>query len=406
MSSSQEIRFSDDLYSEIQSQLAEVTDQLSDYGQDIQSLARTFYTTRRSMDLNISQSIRLSTGARLSARWISSALEEIGTSIKDCSRRSQQLRRQVIDTRERFLQAEREIAAKLQDDKDISSSGRDHGGGGRPFPESSPGKRPHGGEGRPLPDDSGFDWNWGDLFKNLINSAGNVGKTGQIFVDWFQNKNPWKTGALTLATMAEWFEPVVKSMSKKGGLKRYLKKGLLKDAFGLTTFAKEMGFRPSVIKDAGKRFFRNLTKSGAFIKEMKNPANWIFEAIDKGFENLNEYQKGYKKAGTAVAEWATETAVSVAAGAGSVALIGAAIPGAPVIAVAALGGLAIWGVDTLWANTIGKGKDEDGGNEGLIESIGEGIVGAGEFVVTKAADGFKKAGGIIADGWNILTGWI
>lgn len=73
--------------------------------------------------------------------------------------------------------------------------------------------------------------------------------------------------------------------------------------------------------------------------------------------------------------------------------------------VSAVGGAIVWGVDTVWANTIGRGQDEDGGNEGLIEQVGEGAVAIGKAIGSKVTEGIGSVKGFLAKNANIKAIW-
>lgn len=385
------IRMSTDDLEDIRVQLKRLESELTRQCGLVRSVAGNM-TKAAGADLNISMSLRLSVGSHVSGGSVRSVLSGMDRTLRACSDESTRMAKAIADVQSLFEENESRLISSIEN---ISIGSQSQFAGAA------------GGSGTPIKTGAAvaakgssteIDWRLDELLKNIFTSMGTV---GDFFYSLATINTPAGLAKFLVKgseCIGEW-KSVVKGFSKlKNFGTGYAVKTYAKKLLGLNSYAASMGFSISKANTTLGRYFSNLTRSGAFKKGMTSAASWILEGIDKGIENYQEYNAGYKDGGTAVAEWACETTLAVAAGAGTVALIGAAIPAAPALLVAAAGGIVVWGVDTLWANTLGRGKDEDGGNEGLIETLGEGIVEGGKYVAQKASEFGQKVGDALSDG--------
>lgn len=375
------IRLSTDTLSGIQSQLKKLQSDIASYSGSVRSIAADMSRASGAY-VQVQMNMKLSVNATISGGDIKSVLSKLNRALSACSSETARLSSAVSN------------AGSLVDDTEGSLVEYINGiGTGDQASFQGGGNKDATTQTAPIAGTDGIDWRWDELIKSIITSMGSAGEFFYSLIT--ATTSP--AGLIKFLVqgrhcVAEWAEMIPKFKKLQRFSPDYAVKTYAKKLLGLTSYASSMGFTPSQAGSFLRKFTSNLTRSGAFLKGLKNPVTWILEGIDKGIENWNEFTGGYKDGGTAVAEWVSETAVTVAVGAGAVAVVGAAIPTAPILAVGLIAGVAVWGVDTLWANTIGRGADEDGGNEGLLETVGEGIVQGGKWVVEKASSAISDLG--------------
>lgn len=387
MAQSDQIRISTEKMSEIQSQLMKVESVLSNFAGSIGSLSSRI-TRAAGSDLKLSGGISLHNGARISGGTVKTVLGDFSKALNHTANESSKLAGDVSRASDLFADGEKRLVNLFNNIENGNASR---------FANSSA-----------AAEESGAEWDLNKLLKDIIAEGGILGMIasglmelpdGMLGLSKFLIKTT--AAAIQIPTILDTFS----RLKRFGGstASDYLRGQLL----GLQKFARANGFNPSKAASAATRFGRNFSK--AFAKGITSPVNWALQAVESGFDNFAEWKGGYKSTGTAVAEWATETAVGVTATVGAVAAVGALLPAAPVVAVGAIGAGIVWGVDTLYANTLGKGQDEGGGNEGLFEAVGEGLVDVGKNVGKAAGEAFdtigKNVGSFVQDGMDVVASW-
>lgn len=177
----------------------------------------------------------------------------------------------------------------------------------------------------------------GDVLKYLANS-------GKSIVDWVK------------------MDANYKKLSNLG--QDYANKLHDKEFLGLKKYLKT----PSKSTNGWTAFKTNFSKG--FKSGVTSKASWIVSGIVSTIDNVEQVRKGEISGDRAVVETIVETGTSVVMGAAAAAATGAAFVAAgvsaPAVAVVAVSGLAVAGIDYVWKNTLGDGK-------GIVESAGAAV---------------------------------
>lgn len=390
---SDNIRISPDIMREICAEISRVEALLQEHRSAVSSVLNRVNRAGGS-DVRLSMNLRTNSSGSYSGDDVRSALNGCSKALSACARESVRITGAIGRAAQSFETTENRVKASFAAMGDGEVSGY-MTVGNMIVRAQAPAKMTGSAEEKPK-----IDWQLDTLAKYLIASVGNVGKTVEAIWDIFCG-DAWRgVGVLAVKgteVVTEW-KNIVHAFNKlKNFSKDYAAQQSANRAFGLRKYAKQEKIS---FAETGSWISRAVDDFGTMFKSgMKNAFSWATEILDKGIDNLNEVKTGHKDKGTAIAEWATETTLGVAAGAVSAALAAVILPAsAPVIAIGAVGGLLAWGADTLWANTIGRGADEDGGNEGFAEQAGEAIVDFGK----KLFNGVK---GLFTNEKNISTAW-
>lgn len=386
------IKMSTEKLEVIKTQLCQLQSELNQQSSMVRALAGQLDETSGA-DVRMRISLRLVNGGLVSGDNAQDVLNRLNRSLRACGDEAKRVRGAIASAQQLFGDNERRIAASFH--KESVGSGSAFGGASGSISPVGPAVPVKAGS-------SQIDWRWKDLMVKLVESAGMGGGVISGMIELGSFAGLAKFVVKGADAVAEWGS-IVKGYSKlKNFGTGYALKTYAKKIFGLNSYARSMGFTPSKSASALWRFSSDFSKG--FKKGMSSAVAWATEAIDRGVDNYQEYTGGYKDAPTAIAEWVCETGLGVTATSAAVAAAGALI-GGPAIVAAAAGGLVVWGVDTLWANTIGRGQDEDGGNEGLIEAAGEGMVELGKQAISGIGWLAEKAGAFCTDMKNIRAAW-
>ena len=184
-------------------------------------------------------------------------------------------------------------------------------------------------------------------------SAGSSGKSAWDYILEGLFKTIGGTGAVGKIISAIW------SGASKGGLADWLKS--VADIGGAVTGIVKEGMK-GTSADWAKALFGLGEYTKTFGENMSNPVSWVVNIVKSGIDNWGLVQDG--NIIRYVTETGSEAAVNVLLGAGGLALAAAVLPaGAPVIAVGAVGALAVWGVNAIVKAATGK---DIAGNVGEI----------------------------------------
>lgn len=240
------------------------------------------------------------------------------------------------------------------------------------------------------------------LGKGAGDTGGTLAKLGSVAANWIKARAAYADSLKTGAKVLDANKALDKTLL---GLDRYLKNG-----------AKGWG-------NFGQNF------SEGFNKTAGSAGNWVANGIKSIISNHKEFDSGAITADRAVVETVWETAVGVGltalgTAAAGAALAAAGVVSAPAVAVAAAGGLLVWGADTIWKNTVGEGKGivETGGKlvgetyDITKKAVGTAAKWAGDRIqdgakaLSKAADSAKKwasdtAGAVMSGAKNVFAGW-
>lgn len=274
-----------------------------------------------------------------------------------------------------------------------------------------------------------FDLKLADLASGIVSSAGTTGKSAggiistvsDIYSGYKDEKTSdiWKgilgigdTMVSTIGDLVEngykvkpdWKETIIGNWKKGSALTEIAEKTAkyADDDVLVGLWKSELdGFVPSTAKNVGEN--------------LKVGAQWFGVAVSgitNGMDNYADYKEGNMSANRAVVETVSETAVDVAIGAGSVALVGASIAAlglsAPAVAVGAIAAGAVWLVDlgvragTKALTEAGYMKEE----KGLTEVLSDTLLYVAEKTIEHKVNKIKNIGNAICNVGNFIgTKW-
>lgn len=391
-SSDSMIRIETDALQQLCQQFSQVTQKLQSQQSSVRA-ALSHLNSASGADVRFSLSLKTKSGYSGSGSTVEESLSCCGKALSSCSSESKRIEDAVARCIDRFLETERLLKQLFES----ANSGTMSAFSGQGAPASL---LINGGAAK----EGGIDWQLPKLIKDLLSSFGVAGELASMFVDpSLTISSLLKFAVKGHSVSTDWAEILFKHGKLSNFGKDYAFQNSFNQMFGLNKYHRAHNFNLSKATKWTTRTARNMGK--AFKAGMTSITSWATELIDSGVENFQEYRNGYKDGGTATAEWLTEATIAVGMTAGAGALVIAAIPSAPVVAVGAIGAGIVWGVDTLWANTIGKGADEDGGNEGLAEYVGEEIVEGGKWLASNAVSFAQSLPGKISEAKQSLESY-
>lgn len=319
--------------------------QISAYGSAVSRLA-SHMDKENGADLKISSSIYLKMEQlRLGSGSITACLNQYARALNRYQATAAKLGTNVRTASDMFATTERQLA-----NLNINTGSASTFAGGAPSAGATVSRAPSNQAAKTDKEDEGY--NWTSLLLKVISKAGPTGSIISALFDLTSGTPDKLLNYIVKAgdTSVQWvkglFDPNVSAIDyakNNLGLSKYIKNP--STATGWAAFGENFG---------------NALKSG-----LTKPVSWITAGISSAYNNYVEF--GGKITDRAVVEWATETAATVALGAGTAALVGAGLAAAgiaaPALAVGAASVILYAGVDALWANTLGNGSS-------IVESIG------------------------------------
>ena len=325
------------------------TDKLDEISQQFNRLSGSLNTIQSSIAQAISTAQQVVPEQPAVIRNLSTLKNRVNTSGEYARKVSVAVR----DASARWAEAEQKISGQKLDAGEAPN-----GGDG-----SSDGS---GGAGGGATGKSGWSYVLDGLFK-AVGGAGAIGKI--VSAIW--------SGA-SKNTTADWLKALADC---GGGVANIIKEGAkgvdanwAKALFGLGEYTKTFG------------------------ENMSNPVSWVVNLVKSGIDNWSYAQEG--NVIRFVTETGSEAATNVLLGAGGMALAAAVLPaGAPVIAVAAAGAVAVWGVNTIVKSLTGNDIAGHVGNfvgeatDWAVEKGGEAV----EWVADKGKQLLDTGAQVVSD---------